>query len=154
VWYRASEYFDSVQDDRGATYGYQRPSSTRTSMSAVGLLCRMMLGWPHDHRPLLQGITRLGGENPAENHMYFNYYATQALHHFGGRNWNKWNPQMRDYLVETQSQEGHETGSWFMRENWSDRGGRLYSTTLAILTLEVYYRYMPMYQEDFVDNGP
>ncbi|GAG45921.1 unnamed protein product, partial [marine sediment metagenome] len=34
------------------------------------------------------------------------------------------------------------------------KGGRLYTTSLAILTLEVYYRYMPMYQEAFVDAAP
>jgi len=61
---------------------------------------------------------------------------------------------MRDYLVELQATQGHETGSWYIDENWSTQGGRLYTTTLSILTLEVYYRYMPMYQEGFVNDAP
>lgn len=62
---------------------------------------------------------------------------------------------MRTYLIDTQvDDESHEDGSWYFDEAWSDRGGRLYTTTLAILTLEVYYRYMPMYQADFIDVGP
>ena len=86
--------------------------------------------------------------------MYFNYYATQVLHHLGGSGWQRWNLRMRDYLVDTQEQTGHERGSWYFKEAWSDRGGRLYTTTLSILTLEVYYRYLPMYGERFVEEGP
>ena len=154
VWYRAEEFFDSVQDDRGATYGYQSPSTNRRSTSAVGLLCRMMLGWPKDHSPLRRGLVRIADENPVQNNMYFNYYATQALHHIGGSGWKRWNLRMREHLVESQATTGHERGSWYFKEAWSDRGGRLYTTTLAILTLEVYYRYLPMYHDAFVDQAP
>ncbi len=154
VWYRASEFFDSVQELRGATYGYQKPSTKRRSTSVVGLFCRMMLGWPREHPPLLKGMARIAEETPQKNHMYFNYYASQALHHVGGSGWKRWNPRMRDYLVTSQAQSGHERGSWYFDEAYSDRGGRLYTTTLSILTLEVYYRYMPMYQEAFVDEAP
>ncbi len=151
VWYRAMSFLDGLQDDRGAAYGYQQPTSKKPSMSVVGLFARMMLGWPHDHRPLLRGVAQIGDALPQKNNMYFNYYASQLLRHHGGSAWKRWNPKMRDYLVALQATQGHETGSWYIDEDWSDRGGRLYSTTLAILTLEVYYRYMPMYQEAFLD---
>ena len=154
VWYRASRFLDSVQEDRGAAYGYQTPSKKKKSMSVVGLFSRMMLGWPHDHPPLLKGVAQIAEQPPHQNHMYFNYYATQVLRHHGGSAWKRWNPRMRDYLVDLQATQGHETGSWYIDENWSDRGGRLYTTTMAILTLEVYYRYMPMYQEAFTTDGP
>lgn len=155
VWYKVSEFLDSLQEDGGSAYGYQRPEARKASMTAVGLLTRLLLGqWPKDHRPLLKGIARLADEDPRRNHMYFNYYATQAIHHSGAPGWKRWNPRMRDYLVETQATEGHERGSWYFDEAWSDRGGRIYTTTLAILTLEVYYRYMPMYQKAFVENAP
>ncbi len=154
VWYRASEFIDSLQDEKGATYGYQQPSSKRPSMTAVGLYGRLMLGWPRNHPPLLKGAAQLGNEQPRNSNMYFNYYTSQVLHHVGGNGWKRWNPRMRNYLVETQAEDGHEDGSWYFDEAWSDRGGRLYTTTLAILTLEVYYRYMPMYQADFIDMAP
>jgi hypothetical protein len=154
VWYRASEFLDSVQDEKGATYGYQHPSSNRPSMSSVGLYGRLMLGWPRNQPPLLKGAALLAREQPRESNMYFNYYTSQVLHHVGGNSWKKWNPRMRNYLVSTQAEDGHEHGSWYFDEAWSDRGGRLYTTTLAILTLEVYYRYMPMYQSDFIDTAP
>jgi hypothetical protein len=151
VWYRASDFLDSVQENRGATYGYQEPTNNKRSMSVVGLFSRMMLGWPHDHRPLLKGVAQVANQAPHQNHMYFNYYAAQVLRHHGGSDWKRWNPRMRDYLVNLQATQGHETGSWYIDEDWSTQGGRLYTTTLSILTLEVYYRYMPMYQEAFLE---
>ncbi len=154
VWYRAADFLDRVQEDRGATYGYQKPTSNKRTMTVVGLFSRMMLGWPHDHRPLLKGVALLAEQSPHQNHMYFNYYASQVLRHHGGSGWKRWNPRMRDYLVKRQATSGHETGSWYIDEDWSTQGGRLYTTTLSILTLEVYYRYMPMYQEAFTGNAP
>ena len=154
VWYKAANFLDDVQEDRGASYGYQTPSRKRRSMSVVGLFCRMLLGWPKNHPPMLKGMAKIANQVPHQSNMYFNYYASQALHHMGGPGWKRWNPRMRRYLVESQATDGHERGSWYFKEAWSDRGGRLYTTTLAILTLEVYYRYMPMYQESFVGDAP
>jgi len=86
--------------------------------------------------------------------MYFNYYASVILHHFGGKDWERWNVRMREYLIETQANKGHESGSWFFAEKHSRQGGRLYTTAMAIMTLEVYYRYMPLYQSEFIDRSP
>ncbi len=154
VWHKASAFLDGVQFDRGSQYGYQTPTKKTTSITAIGLFSRMMLGWPRDHRPLLRGMAIVGKENPRKNHMYFNYYASIILHHLGGKDWERWNVRMRKYLVETQGNGGHESGSWYFAERHSTQGGRLYSTAMAIMTLEVYYRYMPLYQSDFVDRTP
>jgi hypothetical protein len=78
--------------------------------------------------------------------MYYNYYATQFMHHYGGYEWENWNEKMRDWLVTTQEQHGHAAGSWMPGTRWSSHGGRLYMTTMAIMTLEVYYRHLPLYQ--------
>ncbi len=37
--------------------------------------------------------------------------------------------------------KGCRRGSWDPTGRWSPQGGRVYSTALAVLTLEVYYRY-------------
>jgi hypothetical protein len=29
---------------------------------------------------------------------------------------------------------------------WGEKGGRLYATSLALMTLQVYYRHLPMYR--------
>jgi hypothetical protein len=103
---------------------------------------------------LQRGVAKLGGQSPQHNNMYYNFYASQVLHHMGGPNWSKWNPKMRDYLVKSQSTAGHETGSWYFDEDHANIGGRLYTTAMGALTLEVYYRHMPLYQEAFVDGSP
>ncbi|MFH1266905.1 MAG: hypothetical protein ABIK89_14345, partial [Planctomycetota bacterium] len=79
--------------------------------------------------------------------MYYNYYATQVMRHWGGPEWEKWNPKMRDYLVATQSNQGTESGSWYFAGGHGETGGRLYNTAVALMTLEVYYRYMPLYRQ-------
>ena len=87
---KAGYFLDHVQADRGATYGYQDPDRRRPATTAIGLLSRMYLGWPHDHPPLVQGVNILAQLGPSidktqmRNNMYYNYYATQVMHHFGG----------------------------------------------------------------------
>ena len=78
--------------------------------------------------------------------MYYNYYATLLLHHYGGPLWDDWNRKLRDYLIRTQSHNGHETGSWSFRPCVSNlMGGRHYDTCMACLILETYYRSKPVY---------
>ncbi len=55
---------------------------------------------------------------------------------------------MRDWLVKKQLKEGHSAGSWFMRDTFVDRGGRLYCTSLSAMILEVYYRHLPIYRKE------
>jgi hypothetical protein len=153
VWMKLNDFMDAVQDDAGATYLYLNGDRRGTAATtAVGLLCRMINGWPRDHKPLQRGSAKLGDQLPRRNNMYFNFYASQVLLHVGGDNWDKWNPKMREYLVETQAKDGHEVGSWYFAESHSSPGGRLYTTAMATMTLEVYYRYMPMYKEAFVEG--
>jgi len=154
VWYRVSDFLDSVQIDTGPEYGYTNTSRQTSTTAMVGAFCRMMLGWPRDQSSLRRGVSQLRSANPHQHHMYHNYYASQVLHHYGGPVWERWNPKMRDYLVGSQSAMGHESGSWYFDEQHSKHGGRLYTTAMAILTLEVYYRHMPMYQSAFVNEAP
>ena len=61
---------------------------------------------------------------------------------------------MRDLLIETQDQGNvprrpHQKGSWSPQgDSISAAGGRMMSTSLALLTLEVYYRHLPLYRRD------
>jgi hypothetical protein len=83
--------------------------------------------------------------------MYYNYYATQVLHHWGGPEWDRWNNTMREHLVRSQIRLGHAAGSWDVADRHGIMGGRLYMTSLALLTLEVYYRHLPLYQRDRIE---
>jgi hypothetical protein len=69
------------------------------------------------------------------------------MHHFGGPKWDEWNLRMRDVLVRSQEQRGHAAGSWDPSgDRWGDYGGRIYMTSLAVCTLEVYYRHLPIFR--------
>ena len=61
---------------------------------------------------------------------------------YGGEPWQRWNHRLRDKLIDSQRKEGVTAGSWFFAggDHGSDRGGRLYCTSLACLILETYYR--------------
>jgi hypothetical protein len=146
AWHSAGAFLDSVQTDGGAAYGYRTPQRLETT-TAVGLLCRMYMGWRPEREALARGVSYLDKIGPSKSNMYYNYYATQVMHHFGGEPWQRWNSQMRDYLVATQEGVGHETGSWHFDEQHGNVGGRLYTTAMAVMTLEVYYRYMPLYRD-------
>lgn len=142
----ATRFLDFVQSNGGANYGYTEPG-TGQARTAVGLLCRMYLGWKKNHPPLIQGVNYLSRTGPSRNDMYYNYYATQVLHHWGGQEWTRWNEVMREMLVSTQAKEGHEKGSWFFNGGHAGRGGRHFCTCMAAMTLEVYYRHLPIYRE-------
>jgi hypothetical protein len=141
-----ARFLDGVRcDDYGATYGYMTPT-VRPATTAVGLLSRMYLGWKRSHPGIINGAEYLSRRGPSRNNVYYNYYATQVLHHYQGPLWEEWNAVMRDHLVHTQVKQGHERGSWYFDGDFgSGVGGRLYITAMSAMVLEVYYRHMPIY---------
>ncbi len=145
----AERFLDSVAVEYGARYGYLTPVA-RNSTTAIGLLMRMYTGWRRNRDELVRGVAWLDKWGPSQTDMYFNYYATQVLCHYGGPQWDRWNAKLRDYLVATQASAGHESGSWYFPDSNGDKGGRLYNTAMAVMTLEVYYRYMPLYEREAV----
>jgi hypothetical protein len=155
---RAGYFLDSVQLDEGQTYAYElKERKYRPATTAIGLLCRMYLGVDADNPVLKQGVERLAKLGPSEQDAYFNYYATQVVFQYTsgkGPMWDKWNKTMRDMLTKGQETKGHAEGSWRARDGDHGRakGGRLYATALNCMTLEVYYRLMPIYQSKAFDD--
>ena len=144
---RAGQFLDSVEVDGGSQYGYDSPARNRSATTAVGLLCRMYMGWKRSNPALVRGVEFLGRTGPARNNMYYNYYAVQVMHHWGGTEWTTWNRVMRDQLIATQVQEGPAAGSWNPSGAHSDLGGRLVESCFSIMSLEVYYRHLPLYKK-------
>jgi hypothetical protein len=140
----ANAFLDRVQTENGAYYGYMKPDRVPTP-TAVGLLSRMYSGRPQEDARLAMGVKYLEKLKPSRTDVYFNYYATQVMHHYEGRGWDAWNQELRDRLVATQSRRGHEHGSWYFNDEHGKSGGRLYTTAMCVMILEVYYRYMPLY---------
>ncbi|MBX9788646.1 MAG: terpene cyclase/mutase family protein [Pirellulales bacterium] len=149
-----SNFLNTVQTEGGYGYGYTAPGKL-PGCTAIGLLCRMYLGWKKENPALQQGIEYLGQMGPSQQgNVYYNYYATQVMHHYGGEPWEKWNSVMRDFYVNSQSQNAHETGSWFFKgaDHGAERGGRHYMTCMCCMTLEVYYRHLPVYRKQSTED--
>jgi hypothetical protein len=157
---KAQSFIDSLNDPNNEGYGYTAPGSTPT-MSAVGLLCRQYLqNWGPNNLRMINGVDKNLKTMPptsGQKHIYYYYYATQVMHHFGGQGWKTWNESMRELLIKTQDNASGAAlvGSWSpVGDPWggANAGGRLMVTSLSLLTLEVYYRHLPLYYRDSGDR--
>ena len=139
--------------DRGR-YAWRRGPG----MVAVGMLAYQILGWPATH-PVYTSQAAIVLRNPPDwkamwahsqpRHLhtqYYWYYATLALFNMGGHAWRTWNGRLRGLLVQQQITEGDSRGSWDPPPYGFDAvGGRVYVTAINLLSLEVYYRYLPFH---------
>ena len=125
-------------------------------MSAVGVLCRLFAGQSRKEASIRSGVDILNQQPPmwreakgrslSSINIYYWYYATYAMFQFGGKPWAVWNNKMQRALVDTQRAEYKDDspevdGSWDPIGEWGISGGRVYSTALGAMTLEVYYRF-------------
>lgn len=136
----------------GGQFAYQPFKDPTPTMTAIGLLSMQYLGRRADDPAVLEGRKELLANLPdnGKRNTYYWYYATQAMHNFMGPDWDTWNRQMRRTLLDTQCKQGCAMGSWDPEnptlDEWSAFGGRIVTTAFSTLTLEVYYRYLPLYQ--------
>jgi len=151
----------NVPGDEGSRLakGHQDPypfSKDLSCMSAVGVLCRLFAGQSRKDASIRSGVDILNQQPPmwreqkgrslSSINIYYWYYATYAMFQFGGKPWQVWNQKMQRALVDTQRAEYKDDspevdGSWDPIGEWGISGGRVYSTALGAMTLEVYYRF-------------
>jgi len=154
---RMNRFLNSVrQGEHGGLFGYKRNvrqngkdlEPVTPTMTAEALFCQQMLGYPRETKSSVESIAYLMRNPPrvTDLNFYYWYYGTLAVYQYGGRAWEDWNPAVRDVLISLQVNEGPNAGSWDPNDKWGRFGGRLYSTALATLTLEVYYRFLPLYR--------
>jgi hypothetical protein len=164
----AEKWLDTVGSSDKSGYGYTQGAPESPTMTAVGLLARQYLGWSPRNPALLTGIEKLKRIPPgATQNMYYYYYATQVMHHMGDSSWEFWNKGvddkgnqvhagMRDWLIKKQdtgAKNPAQKGSWDPQgDAHGGVGGRIMMTSLCMLTLEVYYRHLPLYRRDMGFN--
>lgn len=149
TWQGVSFYLDSVSVDREGRYGYEaQKKAFDISVTSMALLSRMYSGWQRNDGDLRKGIALIDRKGPYDN-LYYCYFASQVMKNWGGPEWSRWNERLRDDLVAWQDREGDSTGSWSPRDrsDTSVSGGRLLTTCLAALTLQVYYRNQPLFED-------
>ncbi len=156
----AINWFDRATNTAGKT-GYMRPGDNGSvirgvndryaklpTMTGVGVICRIFCGQSRRDPKITKGVDILMQNLPTWNKpkndkvdMYYWYYATYAMFQYGGKKWHTWNEAMKNALLSTQRQGGCADGSWDPVGKWGMVGGRVYSTAINALTLEIYYRY-------------
>ena len=154
------EWLDKVSEGENGGLARYRPipaDKVTPTMTAEAWVCRQFLGaggpGPSSSEAaasLLENKTDRGTYN-----FYYWYYGTLAMYQHGGDAWNRWNARVRDEIVKRQHTTGHIAGSWDPDDSqYGTRGGRVYCTALATLSLEVYYRYLRLYDEPKIPPAP
>ena len=144
----------SAQKEDGSFYYTDRGSHSTHSITAVAVLSLQLLGHGSTAQ-VRQGLSSLGDADcnwsrPPQWPMYAWYYVTQTKFHQGGGNWSSWNNRFAPQFIRNQNPDGSWNSAGIAafpsgntgRENYH----AVYSTTLAALSLQVYYRFLPTYQ--------
>jgi hypothetical protein len=151
----ALTWLEMVSRGKSGGLAVYRPSGgyeVTPTMTAEAWACRQFfgVGGPGPASEEAAAFLMLHGPDRDPFNLYYWYYATLAMYQHGGENWTRWNARVRDQLVRRQERGSHADGSWdprLCKDKHDSLGGRVYTTALAVLTLEVYYRYLRLYDE-------
>ncbi len=126
---------------------YRPRSGPSRTMTAEALACRLFLGLKQDEAAVREAVAYLLQETPQGGpfNEYYWYYATLALFQVQGPGWDAWNSALQERLLAAQETSGTLAGSWPTNTVWGGYGGRVYTTAMNALCLEVYYRHLPLY---------
>jgi len=150
---QVEKFFKSCEIGHTGRTGYQGSSQLTEATTGVGMLVHQFLldrpdsplvtqAAPYlaQHAEQMWGGQRRGGFGSTDYYLWYN--CTLAMFRAGGEPWKRWNDVVRDTVLKLQVHQGCTRGSWPVQsDRWAGTGGRVYSTALAVLTLEVYYRY-------------
>ena len=148
-------FLQSVSSGKFGGRASYRPGEQATrTMTAEALVCWQFLGLAREHPACNEAGDYLAGELPGDGtyNLYYWYYGTLGMYQLQGAYWQRWNDVLRANLVDRQVKEGSEAGSWDTNDLWGGHGGRVYTTAMAALALEVYYRFLPLYAGVSVDG--
>jgi hypothetical protein len=135
----------SLGKNRGLA-AYRPGDRASRSMTAEALVCRYFLSVENSEAALNEGAAYVLEDRPGggQANYYYWYYATLAMFQRQGDDWRRWNAALQHVLLARQRWDGAAAGSFDPDDLWGGYGGRVYSTALATLSLEVYYRYLPV----------
>ncbi len=140
---RAVQYVLRCYHVQQQGFCYQPGREPNAAMTGVGVL-NLRLLTTRDYPVVEQARRRLAEvkiNQDTRYPCYTAYYVTQAAFQLGDPTWSSaWGP-IRQRLLETQL----EDGGWPVSHT-GEEPGRIYSTSMSILTLTVPYRLLPIYQ--------
>jgi len=149
----AQKYLDEASSGHyGGLASYRPVEAPSQPMTAEALVCRTFLGMTPGSPAAKEAADYLMAELPGHGpkNLYYWYYGTLGMYYLQGTQWHRWNAALQRTLTASQRKSGPQAGSWDPDTVWGGYGGRVYSTAMATLCLEVYYRFLPLYLEAYV----
>ncbi|OGF44699.1 MAG: hypothetical protein A2452_09205 [Candidatus Firestonebacteria bacterium RIFOXYC2_FULL_39_67] len=116
-------------------------TGTTAAGGPIAIFCLTIAGKSND--PLVRSMAANVSMDLSRAYYYHMYYTNLALFQMGGANWETWNKLFREYIVTKQNTDG---SFQFLGRDYEDKCGFNYTTAMGVLCLEVYYRYLPIYQ--------
>lgn len=138
---RTKRFLRSVRaGNTGGLASYKPGEAPSRTMTAEALAIRLLLGEQVPPAEIAEAQAYLLQELPGtgEDNFYYWYYASLALHQLQDQAWVQWNQAMKRRLLSLQQPDG----SWSSATTWGGYGGKVYTTSMACLCLEVYYRHL------------
>jgi prenyltransferase beta subunit len=142
---KAIRYLENCRTPEGGIrYSFNSGNQTRLPISAAAI-CSLYSAGEYDS-PLAESCLELVFRyfrNDKDNwnrygHSYYaNFYAAQAFYQAGDEYWDAFFPVTRDQLLSQQQPDG----------SWNGDGiGPTYGTSLALVILQLPYKFLPVYQ--------
>ncbi len=130
----------------GIRYSINSGGDTRLPISAAAITCLYSAG--EYESPLakdclkyvfgqFQKQTKAEFGNEWGHGFYLHLYASQSFYQAGDTYWDAYFPPVRDYLIKSQSQDGHWDGN---------EVGPAFGTSVALIILQLPYKFLPIYQ--------
>ncbi|MBN1863328.1 MAG: terpene cyclase/mutase family protein [Victivallales bacterium] len=136
---KALKYYETCQSPDGG-FGYSSAGGSNAPRTAIGALVFALAG--KRDSPVFKRATAYLMSNTHSSRMdsyyfYGIYYASQAFFHSGSRErWDAWNKINIKTLKNLQREDGSWHGSY----------GSSFSTSAALLSLALNYRFLPIYE--------
>ena len=133
---KGMDYYKTCQSADGG-FGYTNPGGSNAPRTAIGTLV-YALGKKKKSTVWKQSLEYLKKRGYQSDHYYYYYvyYMPQALFQSDIEQWKKWNTINIQALKTRQSSSGA----------WSGSHGVVFSTSAALLSLALNYRFLPIYE--------
>ncbi len=132
-------FFITCQTPDGGI-GYSGPGGPNATRTAIGTLV-FALGRQYDSsafKSALRYIKAAPQETISHYEYYHEYYMSQALFQADYTAWVEWNTKHIKRMLSKQQRDG----------SWAGQMGNSFSTSAALLSLALNYRYLPIYEKD------
>lgn len=130
------QYYETMQSGDGG-FGYTSPGGSNAPRTAIGALVFALAREKDDtaFKAAYRYLQRQGYQQNSYPYYYI-YYAAQAYFHADMEGWKVWNEQNQKVLQVSQTEDG----------SWQGNHGPVFSTSTALLSLAVNYRFVPIYE--------